>query len=269
MRKIVDPRGKILKSIRDSMRDRGYPPTIQEIADTVGLASKSSVAHHLRTLQQEGRIERVPGRPRALVVHEPPPRHLHAVGDDIRPELETALRRGLRTVADQILPENGTATPAGTRAAATRHVKETRVMTKCTESTRRPWETNVGDVIVRHPDRPEQEIEARITAPYRYDGYTTWLDYEMPDGSIGVFRFDPGQLATLRGVTYVVEALLTDTARERAYQGLSPDDLGVLAAHVRDLFPEIFDSAMAALGRRNAALTVIRDRIDEATKARP
>ena len=62
---------RILATLRDSIEQRGYPPSIREIGETVGLASSSSVAHQLRVLEQKGFIKRDPNRPRALEVFIP------------------------------------------------------------------------------------------------------------------------------------------------------------------------------------------------------
>jgi repressor LexA len=58
----------ILNVIRTSVTDRGYPPSIREIGDAVGLTSTSSVAHQLRTLERKGYLRRDPNRPRAVDV---------------------------------------------------------------------------------------------------------------------------------------------------------------------------------------------------------
>jgi repressor LexA len=58
----------ILKVIRESVTSRGYPPSIREIGDAVGLTSTSSVAHQLRTLERKGYLRRDPNRPRAVDV---------------------------------------------------------------------------------------------------------------------------------------------------------------------------------------------------------
>ena len=58
----------ILEVIRTSVTSRGYPPSIREIGDAVGLTSTSSVAHQLRTLERKGFIRRDPNRPRAVDV---------------------------------------------------------------------------------------------------------------------------------------------------------------------------------------------------------
>jgi repressor LexA len=58
----------ILNVIRESVTTRGYPPSIREIGDAVGLTSTSSVAHQLRTLERKGFLRRDPNRPRAVDV---------------------------------------------------------------------------------------------------------------------------------------------------------------------------------------------------------
>ncbi|MBL1078961.1 transcriptional repressor LexA [Nocardia sp. 2] len=59
---------KVLEVIRTSVHDRGYPPSIREIGDAVGLTSTSSVAHQLRALERKGYLRRDPNRPRAVDV---------------------------------------------------------------------------------------------------------------------------------------------------------------------------------------------------------
>jgi repressor LexA len=58
----------ILDVIRASVTTRGYPPSIREIGDAVGLTSTSSVAHQLRSLERKGYLRRDPNRPRAVDV---------------------------------------------------------------------------------------------------------------------------------------------------------------------------------------------------------
>ncbi len=59
---------KVLEVIRASVAERGYPPSIREIGDAVGLTSTSSVAHQLRTLERKGFLRRDANRPRAVDV---------------------------------------------------------------------------------------------------------------------------------------------------------------------------------------------------------
>ncbi|MCI1641252.1 MAG: transcriptional repressor LexA [Actinomyces sp.] len=59
---------QILELVRASVGEHGYPPSVREIANAVGLASPSTVKHHLDSLEKAGYLQRVPGRPRALEV---------------------------------------------------------------------------------------------------------------------------------------------------------------------------------------------------------
>ncbi|WP_132993558.1 transcriptional repressor LexA [Gordonia zhaorongruii] len=61
---------EVLEVIRKSVRERGYPPSIREIGESVGLTSTSSVAHQLRTLERRGLLKRDPHRPRAVNVRD-------------------------------------------------------------------------------------------------------------------------------------------------------------------------------------------------------
>ncbi len=62
---------RVLTVIRDSVEARGYPPSMREIGQSVGLTSSSSVAHQLRVLESKGYLRRDPNRPRALEVLAP------------------------------------------------------------------------------------------------------------------------------------------------------------------------------------------------------
>jgi repressor LexA len=57
----------ILQYIRESVQRRGYPPSLREIAQAVGLASQSTVSYHLSALVQKGYLSRGPGLPRTTV----------------------------------------------------------------------------------------------------------------------------------------------------------------------------------------------------------
>ena len=56
----------ILDFIRKNVREKGYPPSVREIGEAVGLASSSTVHGHLERLQQKGYLRRDPTKPRAL-----------------------------------------------------------------------------------------------------------------------------------------------------------------------------------------------------------
>ena len=62
---------KVLDVIRNSVDRRGYPPSMREIGQAVGLTSPSSVSHQLHALEKKGYLRRDPNRPRALEVVSP------------------------------------------------------------------------------------------------------------------------------------------------------------------------------------------------------
>jgi len=61
----------VLEYIHQSVSERGYPPSMREIGDAVGLTSPSSVKHQLASLERKGFIRRDPNRPRAIEVRLP------------------------------------------------------------------------------------------------------------------------------------------------------------------------------------------------------
>ena len=82
---------QILDVIEANMRERGYPPSVREIGEAVGLTSPSTVHSHLASLERMGYLRRDPTKPRALEVRfDPnsgvamerrPVRHIPLVGD--------------------------------------------------------------------------------------------------------------------------------------------------------------------------------------------
>ena len=62
---------KVLEVIREWVERLGYPPSVREIGEAVGLTSTSSVAHQLRALERKGYLRRDPNRPRAVGVLPP------------------------------------------------------------------------------------------------------------------------------------------------------------------------------------------------------
>lgn len=61
---------QVLEYIKETVSDRGYPPSVREIGDAVGLSSPSSVHSQLSALVEMGVIKRDPSKPRAIVVVE-------------------------------------------------------------------------------------------------------------------------------------------------------------------------------------------------------
>ena len=88
---LTGKRREILEFIAEHLRDRGYPPSVREIGEAVGLTSSSTVHAHLGTLQRLGYLRRDPTKPRAIEVrYDPsssapierrPVQHVPLVGD--------------------------------------------------------------------------------------------------------------------------------------------------------------------------------------------
>ncbi len=68
LKKLTEKQQAILEFIGRSVESRGYPPSMREIGDAVGLSSLSSVTHQLSRLELAGYLRRDPNRPRALEV---------------------------------------------------------------------------------------------------------------------------------------------------------------------------------------------------------
>ena len=90
-RDLTGKRREILEFIAQQIQERGYPPTVREIGEAVGLTSSSTVHTHLTTLQRQGYLRRDPTKPRAIEVRyhatsgadaeRRPARHVPLLGD--------------------------------------------------------------------------------------------------------------------------------------------------------------------------------------------
>jgi len=70
--KLTNRQESILTFIADTLRERGFPPSVREIGEAVGLTSPSTVHSHLATLQKHGFLRRDPDKPRAIEVRYDP-----------------------------------------------------------------------------------------------------------------------------------------------------------------------------------------------------
>jgi len=70
LKKVSKRQEDILTFIKDEVRTKGYPPSVREIGEAVGLASSSTVHGHLARLESKGLIRRDPTKPRAIEVLE-------------------------------------------------------------------------------------------------------------------------------------------------------------------------------------------------------
>lgn len=89
MSKLSSRQQAILEFIRKEVKDKGYPPSVREIGEAVGLASSSTVHGHLARLEKKGLIRRDPTKPRAIEIltdedrsreYDTPVRHVPVVG---------------------------------------------------------------------------------------------------------------------------------------------------------------------------------------------
>ncbi len=112
---LSDKQLAILDVIQRSVSSRGYPPSMREIGDAVGLASLSSVTHQLNQLELSGYLRRDPNRPRAMEVLIDLPSiegadaasdsTSPAVGDAVMVPLVGRIAAGIPITADQQIDE--------------------------------------------------------------------------------------------------------------------------------------------------------------------
>ncbi len=73
MQQATEKQRRILDVIRQFTAERGYPPSVREIGERVGLSSSSTIHAHLKSLEKHGLISRDPTKPRALRSQMNPP----------------------------------------------------------------------------------------------------------------------------------------------------------------------------------------------------
>ena len=98
----------VLETINEAVAARGYPPSMREIGDAVGLTSSSSVAHQLQTLERKGFLRRDPKRPRAMEVVMPeaddapaPPVEIEPGGSSVNVPLVGRSAAGIPITAEE------------------------------------------------------------------------------------------------------------------------------------------------------------------------
>jgi repressor LexA len=104
---LTERQQQVLDYIRSTVEERGYPPSVREIGEAVGLSSPSSVHAQLNTLVEAGMLRKDPSKPRAIVVV-----------DDTAPSVPTTADRRIRDV-----PVLGRIA-AGTPILAAEHIEE-------------------------------------------------------------------------------------------------------------------------------------------------
>jgi len=103
---LTDRQRQVLEFIDGEVRERGYPPSVREIGEAVGLSSSSTVHAHLAALQDKGFLKRDPTKPRAMElvydsssgtpIERRPVRHIPLLGD---------VAAGTGVLAEQLVEE--------------------------------------------------------------------------------------------------------------------------------------------------------------------
>lgn len=106
MSELTDRQRQVLEFIDAEVRERGYPPSVREIGEAVGLSSSSTVHAHLAALQDKGYLRRDPTKPRAMelvyesssgaAIERRPVRHIPLVGN---------VAAGTGVFADELIEE--------------------------------------------------------------------------------------------------------------------------------------------------------------------
>ncbi|MUN63590.1 transcriptional repressor LexA [Kocuria sediminis] len=186
----------ILEAIQRSIAEHGYPPSMREIGDLVGLASLSSVTHQLSQLEKLGYLRRDPKRPRAMEVLAP---------------------LQLRDAAVPEGPHEPADAPRGPRAVAPGGVAE---LSTSADVTMVPL---VGHIAAGGPITAEQDVEDVLALPRQLVGHgelfmlrvkgDSMIDAAICDGDWVVVR---RQSAADNGD--IVAALLDDEATVKTFR---------------------------------------------------
>ncbi|MEA4973726.1 LexA repressor [bioreactor metagenome] len=109
MEKLSQKQLQILEYMKKEVREKGYPPSVREICDAVGLKSTSTVHGHLERLERKGYIKRDPSKPRAIEIFT----------SNFTPEVKTSISKEIINI-----PIVGTVT-AGTPILAVENIEDT------------------------------------------------------------------------------------------------------------------------------------------------
>jgi repressor LexA len=99
MSKLTDQQSRVLEVIRESIRETGYPPSVRELGERLGLKSTATVHTHLRNLERKGFLKRVAQKSRAFNVVEDQPER--APGSVVMVPLVGMVRAGMPVLAAQ------------------------------------------------------------------------------------------------------------------------------------------------------------------------
>ncbi|WP_442860192.1 transcriptional repressor LexA [Arthrobacter sp. zg-Y20] len=198
---------KILETIQRSVSTNGYPPSMREIGDIVGLASLSSVTHQLSQLEKLGYIRRDPKRPRAMEILVP-----------LLLRDAPSTRRSASGSPDGSAAETGSGSTAGAASGAgSSHVFD---LTTAIDTAMVPL---VGRIAAGGPILADQQVEEVIPLPRQLVGHgdlfmlrvsgDSMVDAAICDGDWVVVRRQP----TAENGD-IVAALLEDEATVKTFR---------------------------------------------------
>ena len=167
---------EIWKFLTDYVDEHGYPPTVREIGEAVGLASPSTVHAHLANLERAGLIKRDPTKPRALELRrDPKPAAQPQQADDVhRLPLVGEIAAGGPLLADQNV-EDELAVPENLRGDFLLRVKgesmiEAGILDGDVVVVRRAQDARDGEIVVALAGDDETADEATVKRFFRENG---------------------------------------------------------------------------------------------------
>ena len=168
---LTGKRLEILDFIDRTQRERGYPPSVREICEAVGLTSTSTVHAHLATLQKQGFLRRDPTKPRAIEVrYDPasgtaferrPVRHVPLVGD-VAAGTDVLAQENIEELYP--LPEDFTGAGPAVHAAGARRLDDRRRHPRRRPRRRPPAARGRARVTSSSPASPARRRRSRPTA---------------------------------------------------------------------------------------------------------
>jgi repressor LexA len=168
---------EIWKFLTDYVDEHGYPPTVREIGEAVGLASPSTVHAHLANLERAGLIKRDPTKPRALELRRDPKPDASRAGDVHRLPLVGEIAAGGPLLAEQNV-EDYVAVPEplarGGEEFVVRVKGDSMVNAGILEGdlavVRRQQDARDGDIVVALAGSDETADEATVKRFFRENG---------------------------------------------------------------------------------------------------
>ncbi|WP_372699959.1 transcriptional repressor LexA [Arthrobacter sp. JSM 101049] len=200
-KKLTDRQQQILDTIQRAVSDKGYPPSMREIGDTVGLASLSSVTHQLSQLEKLGYIRRDPRRPRAM-------------------EVLQAQQRGDDTIAGAAGPEAG---PAEVPESLSGQPRPSLSIIGTDESADVARVPLVGRIAAGGPILADQSVEDVMSLPRQLVGHGELFMLKVSGDSMVEAAICDGDWVVVRRQQHaengdIVAALLDDEATVKTFR---------------------------------------------------